>query len=479
MARVKYAKAYVIHPNFGQEKWSNYLNAHRSQMVRTASSSSKNLVVQASEILGEDFDPKKYLLTHSTIVASIDTIDVPGAEMGRVRDPYTGAAITRKWANYRVKPETSSWINNNCDSWDRPVLLQSYRSFVGAHNFCEHIQIEAQSKGRVIDAIARDIGPSVYIDILTATDRKHAALIRDIEEGRMGTLSMGCVTTLTTCTKCGNVASDESDLCSHIRYEKGNTFYDDQGIPHKVAETCGHHTLPNGGVQFNDASWVATPAFTGAVLRNIISPEVIDVGAFKTVMNSPPPEWTEGNRRAAAVKKAEDWDFGDTSEEETKEEAPKEDADPLDKLVTDTEQTILDRVQKRLKDRIQKNVQEEAAKPEGELATSSNDNLVKQAKARKTAYRQVLAKLVADDHVSDGAFIGKLAVINDGFGIYIQKRIYKAALQIGSTAEYPSLSRYISKCAEVLGRPPKIEEVKTLIRIGHLLEAKHDKERRT
>ena len=46
---------------------------------------------------------------------------------------------------------------------------------------------------------------------------------------------------------------------------------DETGTPRRIAELCGHKSLPNGGVKFVEASWVATPAFPGAVKRNIVS----------------------------------------------------------------------------------------------------------------------------------------------------------------------------------------------------------------
>jgi len=81
---------------------------------------------------------------------------------------------------------------HNCDAWDRPVLAMSYPTFIGGYNFVEHVQIPEQSKGRIVDAVARDIGDSLYVDILIATNRKHRQLIAAIEQGRMSTLSMGC-----------------------------------------------------------------------------------------------------------------------------------------------------------------------------------------------------------------------------------------------------------------------------------------------
>jgi hypothetical protein len=209
MAFLKYARADVTQPSWSIDYWGNFVQRARGR-VRTASSS-PNLVAQASEILQDQFSPEKYLLTHATIVASVDTSEVSNVKLGNVSE--MGRRVNRRWANYHILPKCDIYINNNHDAWDRPVLLKSYRTFVGAHNFVEHVQIEDQSKGRIIDAAARDIGDSVYVDILIATSRRHASLIRDIESGRMGTMSMGCSVTETICTKCGNVAADETEMC--------------------------------------------------------------------------------------------------------------------------------------------------------------------------------------------------------------------------------------------------------------------------
>jgi DNA-binding transcriptional regulator WhiA len=127
---------------------------------------------------------------------------------------------------------------HNCDSFERKLLLSSFKTFIGAQSYVEHVQIPELSKGRIIDAAARDVGDSVYIDILIANDLKHAPLIRAIKSGKLGTLSMGCTTSSTICTKCGNVAEDETHLCPCVRYFKGSEFIDGLGIKRKVAELC-------------------------------------------------------------------------------------------------------------------------------------------------------------------------------------------------------------------------------------------------
>lgn len=195
MAFMKKADAGVVHRNWTTNNWQNFIAHHESGLhlpfnTRTAKSHNANLVSQASEILGEDFDPSKYLLTHATIVASVNTEAPKGVKLGSIVE--NGQKINRRWADYHVTPDTQHLINNNADCWSRPVLLKSYRTFIGAQNFLEHMQIAELSKGRIIDAVARDVGNSIYVDILVATNRKHAELVKDIEDGTMNSMSMGC-----------------------------------------------------------------------------------------------------------------------------------------------------------------------------------------------------------------------------------------------------------------------------------------------
>jgi len=186
-----------------------------------------------------------------------------------------------QFKDYLIKPEFSKFVSNNGDAWTKTLLAACYKTFIGANNYLEHVQIAELSKGKVIDAVLREIPiaktatgqdlSTYYVDILVATDRKHADLVRKIEANELTTLSMGCVIAYSICTKCGRVAKDETEACQHVRYEKNNTFHDDQGVLRRVAELCGHSSDPES-VKFVDASWVRTPAFTGAVKRNTVNP---------------------------------------------------------------------------------------------------------------------------------------------------------------------------------------------------------------
>jgi len=185
MAFMKFARAETVRPHVGSAGWAEVRTA-----AKASAEVSENLIDRATEIFGKPFVASEYLLTHATIVASVDTFEPPNTKLGAVLEG--GFRVNRKFGNYRVKLGTDKYINNNLDAWDREVLKKSYRTFIGAHNFVEHVQVDELSKGRIIDAVARDLGDSVYVDILIATDRKHTDLVTAIESGKMSTLSMGC-----------------------------------------------------------------------------------------------------------------------------------------------------------------------------------------------------------------------------------------------------------------------------------------------
>ena len=449
MAFLKYAKAQVVSPQLSPKGWNK---------IRTASKdASVNVSAKAKEIL-EGFNPSEYLLTHATIVCSVDVEDVPGVKVGSVDED--GHKVTRSYVDYRIAPRCDKFINNNLDAWSRDVLMKSYRTFIGAHNFVEHVQIENLSKGRIIDAVARDIGDSVYIDILVATDRKHTDLVKAIESGRMATMSMGCSVDFTVCTKCGNVAVDETEMCSHIKYQKGNTFFDEQGRQHRIAELCGHHTLdPTGGVTFIEASWVATPAFAGAVMRNILTPTEMSDAAVKQaqeVLNSPPKQWVEdeGIAKAANFQTA-GWD------DEEEGGGDEEESSPIQELEDKIVSKILEKARKRIEDDLGSGIPDT-----NESSAEPNDTLQREASMNK--YLVGLNAIVSTS-TKPVDLVNRVASYNQDHNINVPVEIYRAALKVGSTQKYSNLPGFLSACANALGRKPSLTEAKALIRLGKLI----------
>jgi hypothetical protein len=374
-----------------------------------------------------------------------------------------GFRVNRRYGDYRIKSSCDRYINNNLDAWSRPVLLASYPTFVGAHNFVEHVQVEDLSKGRIIDAVARDIGDSVYVDILIATSREHAPLIASIESGKMATLSMGCTVDGTICTRCGHWAADETEMCPHVKYHKGDIFFDNNGGRHRIAELCGHETIsPHGGVRFIEASWVATPAFTGAVLRNVIEPSAASVRRAQEVLSTPPPQWDEGDRQKAAFGPTiAQW--GDEEGEEGEEETAPE--SPLETLEEDLTQHMLERVKKR----IRKDMDTGEEAPTDLEDTSYNETLVKEAAAVvQQSYGAGLQVLVASCR-SDAHLIDRVAALNRNLGVEVPVEVYRAVLKVGGIDRYPGLSNFTRACCRALGRQPSPAETKTFVRLGNLI----------
>lgn len=456
MAFLRVANALVVKPEVSLQGWRK-----NAGTTRVAGAPNLNLTAQASEILGQNFDPSKYLLTHCTIVSSVDTETVPNVKLGTVVEQ--GKHINRKYSNFRITPETDKYINHNLDSWDRKVLLKAYKTFIGAQNFCEHVQVEELSKGRILDAVIRDVGESLYVDILVATDRKHTQLVADIISGKLSTLSMGCSVEETTCTHCGNTAPDETTLCDHIRFYKGNQFIDEYGKSHRNAELCGHHTIePTGGVTFIEASWVATPAFTGAVLRNIIDPANLTETAKKQaqkILSEPPPQWVEGGRRKGAA-----MDFGDMGGEEESgaaEEKPKENV--FDKLEND----ILSEMAERVKNRITQDLSKKKEAPEAGAA-DSNNSIQKSAALMRNAYRVSLGNILK--YASNPTeVIKEVARLDRSMGVIVPIELYKVAHKVSFQYGIGHPTQYMALCKQALKRKVSETDQKHLIRLGKVL----------
>ena len=247
MAFKKYAGAALAEPVISLGDWEKLHGRRVFNGHKTAS------IQKISE------EQTRYLLSHCTIMSSVMCEDEP--------------------EDYLIKPECSHLVNNNDDAWTNEVLALSHKSFVGAFNFVEHYQNSKHAKGHILDAILRKIqiaGPDVWVyfcDILVATDLAHEDLVSEIRGGDVRYLSMGCVTDLVICSYCGAKVADDGGYCNHLMFQKGTFIPDerDHNVMRRVAEMCGHKSLPHGGVKFVEASWVATPAFPGAALRNVVA----------------------------------------------------------------------------------------------------------------------------------------------------------------------------------------------------------------
>lgn len=290
MGMVKKASAELVTANIAQQEWINSTSGKMSGgRIKTASDNiSKTLSY---------YDPARWLLSHVTIMASVDV------ELADPKDPTS---------DYFIKPEHSIFVNNNGDCWERELLAKTYKTFLGANNYCEHVQVPEMSRGKVIDAAIREVdlgvlgsdgkpATTLYVDLLIATSWDFADMCQKIISKEYNSLSMGCFIAYSRCSRCGKIAHDETEQCDHVKYYRHNTFYDDFGNKRIVGEICGSKNDPES-VKFIDASWVRKPAFPGAVVRNIVSPpESIKINLSKAVTSKGTDSLMEAVRKNEVI----------------------------------------------------------------------------------------------------------------------------------------------------------------------------------
>ena len=323
-------------------------------------------------------------------------------------------------------------------------------------------------------------------------DEDHTYVVEGVTVGN-------CTIDGSQCTKCGHWAADETEMCSHIRYMKGNTFFDEQGVSHKIAEKCGDDSLdPTGGVTFIEASWVETPAFTGAVLRNVLEPTEAQAKQAAEILAMPPKQWSADavmkaasvspmviqKKFAAPVKVAltddaffagwmDEGDAGTPEEGTPAEDAakPPAEASPVDDMVKRLEDYATKEVEKRIRERIQQ--KNTPAAPGPEESSSLNETIMKQAAGR--VYTAALDTLIRTAS-SDIALVNAVAEFNAQAGIHIPVGVYRAALKVGPTSAYTNVEDFRSACDKALGRRASLPEAKTLVRIGKLLSRRRASE---
>jgi hypothetical protein len=493
MAFLKYAKATVQKPGIKFAEWD--------ALRRKALSPAPDFQQRTARVILQEYDPSKYMLSHATIVASVD-VEPASAPLGK--HYVDGFQIDRRYQDYYITPKTAQFVNNNNDSFERKLLLASFKTFIGAYSYVEHVQLPELSKGRIIDAAARDVGDSVYVDILIANELKHAPLIRAIKSGQLGTLSMGCSTSDTTCSKCGNVASDETQLCACIRFFKGSEFKDELGNKRKVAELCGHFTSPES-VRFIEASWVANPAFKGAVIRNILSAQELQSVETKVRMAfALPAPVADPNAMQKAARDLSLFRMSAQDEEAPAQpdaEAPaqpdaqaKPDEDPLHKAVKDLATVLKDQAVEHVRKEIN---QSEAGKVRENVdPNKENESLIRsamqlpqwrkvaklvisfvgKAEARKVLHGLILYKSGGWGSVRTAGMTGKqilavsrvLDLMTKKSSMAGETRVYRTVLNVGGTGPYEDEETYLAACRQVMGRRLTGNESGSLIEKGRL-----------
>ena len=245
----------------GIEAWNKVAGRklrHSNNVAGIDINNNQELIEGNSDAVVCDIDPEKYIYIHTTIMASVT-----------LEDPK-GFYITR---------DTERYINSNGDSWTKEQLLNDYPTFMQVGTvFVEHDQNPEHAKGKVLDAIARDMGDTILIDLLFCVDRRHTDLVANIESGIANAVSMGCSTAYTICSICGNKAHNDKEYCVHIAKQKNQMVRCKDNVYRRAAELCYNNT-------FFDCSIVANPAFAGAVFRRLVAHNKVANAMLANILN--------------------------------------------------------------------------------------------------------------------------------------------------------------------------------------------------
>jgi hypothetical protein len=440
------------------EKQTNLKEWGDKRISRTArvANTKVNLVDQANEICKLDsveFNEQNYHLAHCTIVYSVDTED-PGLPTGK-NLTYQGQPVKkRSFSDFRVTPETEKYINLRGDCWSREVIKASYKNFVGANVFLEHDQRKQYNKGRVIDAVLRNTGDSYYVDILVATERRHVDIIAGLENGNYSAMSMGCYADYAICTRCGNVSTNDSDACWCVKHIKGQQYRcAETGKLRKHGELIGHISHPNGygGVEFHEASWVASPAAPGAVKHADITWDKAVQRMGSAVIGR---AFSRRSTHVASIRRS-------ASDEEKKVRTVTDAI--VEKIKRDVDQKVYDDLKSQIDDKLGKDTGPDTT-------TNINDSIVKQA----NDLRPYIAKIGRESNNNYDFCYNASQLLKDK-GLTIPAYICRFAAIAGPIREGNNLP-FLRACEAILSRKPNNTEKNQLLLLGTLLEINNETE---
>jgi hypothetical protein len=267
-------------------------------------------------------------------------------------------------------------------------------------------------------------------------------------------------------------------MCRHVKYEKGNVFFDENGNKHRVAELCGHETTgETGGVTFIEASWVAIPAFKGAVARNTLEIPSADANPQEEKLNQVPPQWLS---KSASSHLAGPFDFGDGEGDEEgestkKEETPDSILDQLEGVVTEA---LVGRMRKKLEKEIKEELAQKAVNvPATGDPTTADDTIIKEGKSKRKIKRKNLYFSALDTAVkiasSKKEAVDNIRLVNDRFDVYLPSYLYRIASQIDSADRYNKVASFISDAEECHGSKLTRKDSLRLVRLSKLITFVH------
>ena len=161
----------------------------------------------------------------------------------------------------------SARVNQNYDAWPSEELKKSYRTFLGKPCFVNHRNEDwTKARGRVVAARYLEKGADKYVDVIQEIDAiRFPKLAHEIITGGMDSVSMGVEAGFTICSICENRATDIFDMCSHVKFHKGEHMVNHRtGKKELVYEKCYK-------LGFFELSYVFDPADETAVVSRVIA----------------------------------------------------------------------------------------------------------------------------------------------------------------------------------------------------------------
>lgn len=164
----------------------------------------------------------------------------------------------------------SARINQNFDGWPSEELKKSYKTFLGKPIFVNHANDDpTKARGRVIAARYVESDSDRYIEVVQEVYAdKFPKLAKELLEGGLDSVSMGCEAAKSKCSYCGNVATGLDNMCDHVLYHKGNTLQR-VGVNGEVEDVLVYEECRD--LHFFELSYVFDPADETAVVSNVIT----------------------------------------------------------------------------------------------------------------------------------------------------------------------------------------------------------------
>jgi len=171
----------------------------------------------------------------------------------------------------------SARINKNFDGFPSVELQKAAHTFQGRPVFVNHNnQDPERTRGVILASQYHGLSEDPHITILPEVDAQtFPNLARDIINGDMDSVSMGCDVDNSTCSYCGNVATTAEQFCDHILNNKGQELtklVNNQPKRILVFEICR-------GLNFFEISFVFDPADETAVMQDLLVPEGVKMAS--------------------------------------------------------------------------------------------------------------------------------------------------------------------------------------------------------